>query len=155
MNDTDLPTGSVPLTEAALTSRPTGSVPLSEATVAAALPSRASAAYVKPSPIDATLPDGRVISMAPPNASLSTLIAMVLADSKLSPQLYEIEKLRVKCLLYITHIDGVERNKISDSISRASLEEAIGEEFLDVLFAIWFEHFPSVELSQVKIVKKS
>lgn len=108
--------------------------------------------YQAPKPIVIDLVDGRKIGMALPKMSLSMFINTVLADCKLKPDLYELERNRVKSLLYITDIDGVAEPKIADPTMRAALEQKIGDQFLDDIFVRWVENFGSmgVALSSVK-----
>jgi hypothetical protein len=100
------------------------------------------------------LADGRKIGMAVPKGSLSLAIAVILADFK-NPIVYDFERVRVKALLYVTDIDGVPEPRIGDSISRAALEEKIGDQFLDGLVLAWAEAFPPMEAKSISAVKKS
>lgn len=116
---------------------------------------KSSSEYRKPSPIEIELPDGRKIVMAKPEASLADMIAGVLANvSYKDPVTMEMEKSRVKSLLYISSIDGVAEPKICNPIMRAALEQKIGDEFLDALYLQFMESFPSVDKSALKVVKK-
>lgn len=138
------------------TELPTGSVPL-----AAALPLASGAqvstafAYKKKEPITFQLPDGKQITFDVPKASISELTNSVLAESKVNPQFYPMEQQRVKFLLYITEIDGVQQAPICDLISRARMEEQIGIEFLDGLFVQWINNYVDMDGANIKIVKKS
>jgi hypothetical protein len=105
-------------------------------------------------PITVELPDGRKIGMARPKASLSAPIATILASCSYGPASFEIERSRVKALLYITHIDGVPEPKICDPLMRAALEQKIGDDALDALFLVWAENFPPMDVHQLKIARK-
>ena len=135
---------------------PPGSVPLASSLPVGATPDKAKVVYHAPSPIVIDLPDGRKIEMAKPNMSLSDKIAGVLQNvSYKEPSAMEIERNRVKSLLYIASIDGVIEPKIADPIMRSALEQKIGDEYLDAIFLTWAENFPSVDKAVLKITKKS
>lgn len=106
--------------------------------------------------IDVQLPDGRTVTMKRPKCSLSLALNMVLSDVQMSSGiLAETERNRVKSLMFISAIDGVNKPMICDPVSRGALEQEIGDENLDGLFIVWFENFPSVSPTEMKVVKKS
>ena len=138
---------------------PVGSVPLAQSLSVGAQSvdvAGAKVVYQPAQPIEIELPDGRKIGMAKPNMSLSEKVANIMQNISYKDfSTLELEKQRVKALLYITHIDGVNEPKISDPLMRAALEQKIGDEFLDALFIQWIENFPPVDKSVLKVVKKS
>ena len=142
MSENELPTDVVPLAESlSLVSEP---------------PEKLKVQYVGAGPITIELPDGRKVGMERPRLALSEKIASVMAGWQLqSGHGYEIERSRVRCLLYITDIDGRQEPKIENPIMRAALEEKLGDEFLDAIFALWNQHFASINPATLKVVKKS
>lgn len=93
-------------------------------------------------PIQLQLADGKTVDMARPKIALSEPLARILADVTFKdPIMMQSERQRVRCLLYITHINGQEIMTIGDPISRKALEERIGDEFLDDVFIEWSNHF--------------
>lgn len=153
----ELPEGLTPLgsgTQASVAPQ-SPALPLgAPAAVSTAMPS--AVPYSPAKAISITLPDGRVVGMDKPKMSLSAAVAGVLGglDYK-NVQVYTMEKAMVKSLLYITDIDGIQEPKISDPISRAALEQKLGDEVLDTIFLVWAENFPGVDPSLLQIVKKS
>lgn len=141
-NSNTLPEGSIPLA---------GSMPLSQQPAALL-----SAAFQPAVPIDINLPNGLTVSMARPSISLSESVARVVSALQLqNPTIIELEKSRIKMLMYITHINGAPEPRIMDPIMRASLEQKLGDENLDALYIIWTEQFPQTDPGVLQIVKKS
>lgn len=134
---------------------PEGSVPLAESLAAGGITQSVKPVYQAAVPIEIELPDGRKIEMALPKMSLSEKIAGVLQNFSCKDiSAMEIEKQRVKALLYINAIDGVSEPKICDPIMRGALEQKIGDQFLDAIFVTWIENFPPVDPGILKVVKK-
>lgn len=116
------------------------------------LDSGAKPVYVAPGPIETTLPDGRTIRMEEPKRSLSKTLAAIMSEFEFkSVALGELERQRVRSLLYITHIDNRQITAVVDPISRAALEQQIGDRFLDEIFLEWRGHFGNdIPLQTVK-----
>jgi hypothetical protein len=108
-----------------------------------------------PNEIEFTLPDGRVVVMKPPVASLPFLAANLLATANFaSPLLMQAEIVNVNALLFIHSIDGEVITKPHDSISRSALEQKIGARFTDLIVTVFMDNFPAVGKSELKIIKK-
>jgi hypothetical protein len=137
----DLPAGAVP-------------VDMNGQPISTSAPASTKVQFVPKEPITITLPDGRTVGMEQPKVSLSNAIAGVLANVDYKNQtMMQLERQRVRSLLYITHINGIPKTRISDPISRAGLEQELGDEFLDDLFLKWTEHF--VSNADLSVAKKS
>lgn len=144
-SENELPQGSIPLTGPVPRA---GSVPLDQSAEPAHV-------QVNRPPIEFELPNGLKIKMEIPKASISLSLANILAEENfVNPGMAEIERNRIRSLLYISEIDNEPVMKISDQISRRALEQRIGDENLDAIFIIFMEQFPQTDPRQIKIVKK-
>lgn len=121
-----------------------------------ATPLNSSPSAFQPASIDVELPNGVIVTFTKPKHSLSLPINTLMASVQfLSPIVAETERSRIKCLMYISHINGQPEPLIVDAKMRAYLEERIGDENLDALFLKWNQAFPGANPADLKVIKKS
>jgi hypothetical protein len=139
MSENQLPEGAVPL-DAVMPAQPSYEIQL--------------APYEANKVVTVELSDGRKVRLAKPTASPRRIELRILSGLELPPLQFELEKKRVRSLLYVSHINGNQVTRPVDMITFQALEEQIGDEFLDTIFTQYVLNFPDQDSTTAADVKK-
>ncbi len=102
-----------------------------------------------------TLPDGRVIWMAPPPIATEILKEKILQERMFADEkMMGLAGLYVHAVLHICTIDGVTFSRPVNAVEYQSAAQKLGDAGMEAVFHAYLECFPPIQRSELKIVKK-